>query len=188
MRRMVLGVLAVLAVATGAWGQAAQPASAPDPVKLGLARQLFEVSGGEKQAKAQVAAMSGVIEKSVTQNLSPDAARLQKPINDFMVQQVIALVPQIIDLSVHAYAETYTEKELRDWLAFSTSETGKAIAQKTPAVRLQVMEGTMPLMMKTMPEMMRKTADTVCETQHCTAAERQAVTAALMKAAPRPAG
>jgi len=186
MRRMMLGVAAALALATGAWGQAAQPAS--DPIRLGLARQLFEVSGGEKQAKAQITAMFGVIEKSVAQNLSPEAGRLQKPIDDFMVQQVIGLVPKIVDLSVHAYAETYTEKELRDWLAFSTSETGKAIAQKAPTVRLQVMEETMPLMMKTMPEMMRKAAEAVCAKQRCTAAERQAVTAALIKAAPRPAG
>jgi hypothetical protein len=188
MRRMALGLVAVLVLATGAWGQAVQPVSATDPVRLNLARQLFEVSGGEKQAKAQIAAMFGVIEKSVAQNLSPDASRLQKPINDFMVQEVIGLVPQIIELSVHAYAETYTEKELRDWLAFATSETGKAIAQKAPRVRLRVMEGSMPLMMKTMREMMRRTAEAVCAEQRCTAAERQVVTSALMKAAPRPAG
>lgn len=140
MRRMVLGAAVVMAVATGAWGQAVQPVSAPDPVRLDLARQLFAVSGGEKQAEAQFTALFGVIEKGVAQNLPPEAGRLQGPINDFMVQEVIKILPQMFDLSVRAYAETYTEKELRDWLAFATSDTGKTIAKKTPMVRLQVMK------------------------------------------------
>lgn len=188
MRRMLLGAAAVLALASGAWGEAVQPVSAPDPVRLDLARQLFTASGGEKQAEAQFTGLFAVIEKGVAQSLPPAAIRLQRPINDFMVQEVIKILPQIFDLSVDAYARTYTEKELRDWLAFATSDTGKAIAKKNPVVRLQVMQETMPMLMKLMPEIMQKTAETVCETQHCTAVERQAVTTALMKAAARPAG
>ena len=44
-----------------------------------------------------------------------------------ITQEVVALTPQLLELSARAYAQAFTEHELRDWLAFQTSETGRAM-------------------------------------------------------------
>lgn len=188
MRHLAMGLAAALTVATGAWAQAAPPPSPVDPVKMDLARQIVAAVGGEKQAEIQIRLMFAAMQKAVAQSLPADASALQGPIFDVISQEMVKLTPQILEISTHAYAQAYTEKELRDVLAFETSETGQAMVRKTPAVRAEVLAETMPLMLKLMPAIMGRVSDRVCAEQHCTAKQRQAVAQALRAATTRPPG
>jgi hypothetical protein len=169
---------------TPAQSQSAATAAEPDSARLALARRLFDLQGGEKQVAAQMKAQLDIISRSVQQNVPPEAARLVKPLYDDMTLEMVGLTPRIVDLSVKLYAETFTEKELGDWIAFQESPSGQAIIQKTPQVRAKLIEQVLPMAMQFMPEMMRKAGDRVCEEQHCTAEQRRAVAAAMAKALP----
>ena len=186
MKHLAMAV-AALAVATGAWGQTAAPA-AIDPAKMDLARQIVAAVGGEKQAELQMRLMFTAMQKAVAQSLPADANQLQGPIFELMGQEMVKLTPQMLEISTRAYADAYTEKELRDMLAFQTSETGQAMVRKTPAVRAQVLAETMPLMIKLLPSIMGRVANKVCAEQHCTPSQRQAVANALTRAVARPPG
>ncbi|HEY2482585.1 MAG TPA: DUF2059 domain-containing protein [Caulobacteraceae bacterium] len=186
MRHLAMGLAAALTIATGAWAQAAPPAI--DPAKLDLARQIVAAVGGEKQAELQMRLMFTAMQKAVAQSLPADVNQLQGPIFDLMGQEMVKLTPQMLEISTRAYADAYTEKELRDILAFQTSETGQAMVRKTPAVRAEVLAETMPLMLKLLPSIMGRVADKVCAEQHCTPRQRQAVANALTHAAARPPG
>jgi hypothetical protein len=187
MKRLAIAVAAVT-MASAAWAQTASPPATPDPVRMDLARKIVAAVGGEKQAESQMTLMFSAMQKAVTQNLPPDASRLQGPIFDLMGQEMVKITPLMLEISTRAYAEAYSEKELRDILAFQVSETGQAMVRKAPAVRAEVMAETMPLIFKLLPSIMSRAADKVCAEQHCTPKERQALADAFSHAAPRPPG
>jgi hypothetical protein len=202
MRRLAVTMATVGVLVSGlGWSGAAlaQDAAAPaattvaataqdDPVNLELARQLVEVNGGQAAVNAQMKAMFATIDKSIGQYVPADQNKLAEAMRNDIEEEVFKLTPRILDISVHAYAETYTTQELRDLLAFQMSESGRAIARKTPIIRQQVLTQTMPLMMAQMPEIMRKTGDRVCAEVKCTPAQRQVVADAMAKALQRPGG
>lgn len=185
MKSLVL-VVATAALASGAWAQSASPP--PDPARMDLARRMVAASGGEAKAEAQIRMVFGAVEKGLAQNLPPEESRLQGPIFDSMVQQVVKITPQILEITTRAYADTFTEAELRDILAFQASETGKAMVRKTPALQAEVMGESLPLIMKLMPQIMRDSVERACAEEHCTPAQRQAIDAAIAKSAKPPAG
>jgi hypothetical protein len=185
MKSLVFAV-ALAALATGAWAQTASPP--PDPARMDLARQIVAASGGEAKAEAQIRMIFGALEKGLAQNLPPEESRLQGPIYDSMVQQVVKITPQILEVTTRAYANNFTETELRDLLAFQASETGKAMVRKAPAIQAEVMSESLPLIMKLMPQIMRESVERACAAEHCTPAQRQAIDAAIAKSVKPPAG
>jgi len=152
---------------------------------MALARQMIEQNGGEQAARTQLNMMLAIIKKNAAQAMPGDESALDDKIFDDVVSKMNGLVPKILDVSAKVYAKNYTEKELRDIIAFEQSDTGRSVIAKTPKVRAEAMNATMPLMMKLMPDVMRKTVDRVCEVNHCTANERALVEAALAKALQR---
>jgi len=190
MKKLAIIVAAIgsLAVATASHTSFAQSASAaqPDPVRLALARQLQNVSGGREQANAEIKGIFASFRKGVAQSLPPDQSRLAEQINQDLEDELIKLTPQLLDLGARISAENYTEKELRDLLAFQTSETGRSIARKSIVVRSQVMAETMPLVMNLMPAIAHRTAPACAKRSTVTADQHQIVASALAKALPRP--
>jgi hypothetical protein len=156
--------------------------AAPDPVRMELARKLVEASGGEQQVAAQMKAMMAMVQKGVTEHMPPAEAQLAGPIYEGISEEMVRLTPRMLELTERAYAENFSESELRDLLAFQTSETGQAMVRKLPQIRAQVMNETMPMIMAMLPEMMRKAAGRACEVKHCTAKERAMVSQALDRA------
>ena len=189
--------LAIILAAVGALAMAGaaprpalaqSPASAqPDPVRLDLARRLQELAGGRAQADAQMKAMFGAMQKGLAKAMPPEQSRLTAQIYDDLLQQMIDLMPRILDLSALVWAENYTEKELRDLLAFQMSDSGRSIAHKSLIVHAQVMAEMMPLVVAMLPEMMRKTTERVCQEARCSPEQRQMVASALATALKSPA-
>lgn len=183
-----LAILAALAALTGgslaAPAALAQetPAAAPDPERLKLAMKMVELSGGEKQADAQVKAIFAAAQKALGRALPADQAALAAHIYDDLGQEMSGLMPKLLDAGARAYAEIYTERELKDMIAFQMSESGQAMLKKAPLVRAQIINETMPLIMSAMPAVLNKAATRACDESHCTADQRKTVTEAMAKA------
>jgi hypothetical protein len=189
MRRLVMGLAISMAIACGAWAQGAPapPPPGPNPVKMDLARQLVEASGGEAQAEAQMKLVFNSMRANLAKTLSGEKAAMADAVYDEMSRELVTLTPRILDISVKAYADEFTVQELRDLLAFQISESGRSMVRKMPALRAQIMNETLPLIMSSMPEVMRKSADIVCARQHCTAEQRDAIVNAFGRAGARTA-
>ena len=199
MMRLAITMAAAVALSGLGWSGAAlaQDAAAPapaiaavqdDPVKLDLARQLVALSGGQEGMNARVKSIFTAAEKSVAQYMPADQTKLVTAMYQDIEDEFSKLTPQFIDISVRAYAETYTTQELRDQLAFQMSDSGRSIASKAPLIRDQMMKEIVPLMLVSMPAILNKTADRVCAKTQCTPAQRQMVADAMAKATHRTGG
>jgi hypothetical protein len=158
------------------------PGGPPDPARLALAEQIVAASGGSAQVAALLRSTFGAVQKNIVANASPESRDFIGPMIDDMTQEIIALSPRLLELSTRAYAQAFSEKELRDLLAFQTSETGKAVISKLPAIQAQVVSQTIPLMMAAMPAILHKSIDRICDQKHCTSEQRAAVDQAMSKA------
>jgi len=178
-----IAAAAVLAMALspdGAWARGGSQQQI-DPVKLALARQIFELSGGEQTVKAQV--------HRIFEMLKPDAEKpdpgsdeaITNEIFDELEKDMDGIAPRPIEVNVKIYAEDFTEKELRDLLAFFQTESGQAFIKKSPAVRAQASNESMPLILNLLPQVAQKTVDRLCEAKHCDAKERALVNNALAR-------
>ncbi len=183
-----LAILAALAALCGASFTAASalaqeaPAAAPDPERLRLAMKMVELSGGEKHADAQVKAIFAAAQKALGKALPADKAELTAHIYEDLGQEMAGIMPKLLDVGARAYAEVYTEQELKDMIAFQMSESGQAMMKKAPLVRAQIINETMPLIMSAMPAVLNKAAMRACDESHCTAEQRKTVTEAMAKA------
>jgi len=182
-------VLVIVAVAMmGASSQAiAQVAPATsDPAKLQLAREIVEASGGEKAAENRITALYATVGKGMAAQIPAGQGRLAEAFQADLAAEMTPLVPQILDVSVHAYADVFSEQELKDWLAFQRSESGQAISRKSPLVTQRALTAMMPLILKVMPGVMQRTMNRVCVENHCTQQQQQIVADAVKKAMSKP--
>ena len=176
-------VAAVILAGGAARAQDASAAAAtPDPAKLALAEQIVAASGGSAQTANLLRSMFGAMQKSMAATSPPETRDLMGPMFEDMTQEVVALTPQLVELSARAYAQAFTVKELRDLLAFQTSQTGQAMIAKLPAIQAQVVSQTMPLIMTAMPAILRKSVDRLCQQKHCTSEQRATLEKAMARA------
>lgn len=162
--------------------RAQEVVEAPDPARLALAEQVVQASGGVNQMDALLKSMFGAMEKNSTATATPEAREFVGPMFDDMRQEMSALAPQLLELSARVYARSFSEQELRDLLAFQTSDSGKAMIARMPTIQAEILSQTLPLIMSTLPAIMRKSADRICAEKHCTPAQRTALEKAMAKA------
>ncbi len=179
---LILATATAVAMSGASWRAWAQTDGAPDPVKVDLARQLVEATGGEKHADDQMALIFNIIERNADQAASGLDSRLAAAFMDGLKQETVKLTPQLMALSERLYAQNCTEQELRDMLAFEKSETGQSMLRKTPAIQARALAQTLPLVMQAMPDIVRRAADHACAQAQCTAQDRQRLTGALSDA------
>jgi hypothetical protein len=180
-----LAALGALSISSASWAQDA-PAAQPDPVKMDLARQIVAANGGQDQVKLQLKSYFAAMQKGMARYMPAEQGQLSAALFQDLGDEMAGIAPQLFDISVHLYAENLTEKELRDFLAFQTSDSGRSIALKAPVIRQQAVAETIPLVMSLMPQILQKTLDRVCAESHCSAAQRKIVADAMTKAMQRP--
>jgi len=95
--------------------------TAPDPQRLALARQIFEVQGGATSAAAAIRGM----QKSMAESLPTPEARQRMA--EAMDSMVTAVLPRLYDELASFYASDFTEGQLKDILSFYKSPTGQAM-------------------------------------------------------------
>ncbi len=173
--------LASLCISAVAVAQTVAPAQL-DAVRLDLARQLFAASGGSEQAQLIVKAMYGQSNKILSQALPSDSTGMAARIRADVEDELISIVPQILDISARVFANNLTEKELQDQLAWIRSESGQSIQRKMPAVTAQLIQAETPLIAAMMPKVMQKALDRACEATKCTVQQRQTIAARMTAA------
>lgn len=149
------------------------------PAKLELARQMIEASGGLKQMNAIIDSMYGAMFPKMAQGLPKESRGSIVAAQAAMQQQMHALMPKILDVTERVYAETFTEDELRQVLAFQQSPAGQAMVRKTPVMMQRTMTEMVPVIMAEMPKVMHSVTEAICDKQHCTAAQRSEIEAAM---------
>jgi hypothetical protein len=178
---------AVAAATLAAAAQAQTPPSPPpsDPdlgVRLQLARELLDLSGGTQAASAQMKSMFAMTSNLVEANVPPEQAKFVAAIERDIQDEVLQMVPAMIDASAQAYADNLTTQQLHDYIVWLSSDSGKALVAKTPLIRLEVMQREAPLMAAMIPALQHRVSDRVCEEMHCTPHEREIVATAMAKA------
>jgi hypothetical protein len=151
----------------------AQTASAPDPHRLALARQIFEAQGGAENANKIV---EGMMKSMVDGSETPEAKRRMTAGFQSMIK---TFIPAMFDQMAGYYATDFTEDQLKDILAFYQSPTGNALRANGPILAQQI-GGSIAQMM---PKMQLSVLDKVCSETECTANQKQQL-AALKQAIP----
>jgi hypothetical protein len=170
-RIAVLAIAVALVMPAAAMAQAA----APDPARLALAHKLIEASNGKHNAELLIGQLYGSMSSLMPANLTDDQLRLIKAMQADMQQEMMQLIPVIMDQSAEAYARNLSEKELSDMLAWQTSESGQSITRKLPAITQEVLKAELPYIREMMPRMLQKAMDHACDEAKCTAEQRQQV-------------
>ena len=162
-------VMFLLSPAAG-WSQTT---AAPDPVRLQLARQIFESQGGMQNAQSIMKSMEASMLNGAT---APEAKQRMTAVMDSMVN---TFMPKLFDEMAGFYATDFTEDQLKGILAFYQSPTGQALKKKAPLVAQQI--GV--TMVKLIPKMQLSVLEKVCATTECTAQQQQQL-AALKQSVP----
>jgi hypothetical protein len=179
----VAAAVLALCCAGSAAAQAPAPAAPKaDPAKLELARQVFAATGGVDAYRARITAMFSGMSEMMKGVVPAGSEKLSNALMKDLVEEELKIVPQMIDLSAEVYAENLSETELRDLLAWTTSESGRAIRDKSPQMTQQMMVRTGPMMRTLLPSLMQKTLDRACEEAKCTPEVRKVVAEAMDKA------
>jgi hypothetical protein len=154
---------------------AAQPASpAPDPVRLQLARQIIEASGGVDATRARMAALFGSMHQMIN-NITPqdtgkgsDASKVTDDMFKYIADEEVKAVPQLLDQTAEVYAEHLTEPELRAMLAWASSPESKSIQKKLPEITQEILLRQQPMMKQMMTGIFQRAADRACADNKCT--------------------
>lgn len=159
LRTLALGVALAL-VATGAHAQTetvvvtrVEPAP-PDAAlarRSSLARELIGLSAGPNFAKEIERIIGAEIEK-IGDGQSEEAAWVRAAMPPMMSR----MVTRLLDEMVPAYAEIYSEEELRGQIDFYRSPVGRSVAAKTAPLAMAVQEAQVRVMADFMTELQGK--------------------------------
>jgi hypothetical protein len=125
---LCLAVIASVAIAMSA---SAQQKPAPSPASLLIAKEIIELKGATKAFDPVIAGAINYHANLLIQT-NPNLAR---PIREVAEKLAAELQPRRIELQqelARTYAEHFTEKELRDALAFYRSPLGKKLTEQEP--------------------------------------------------------
>jgi hypothetical protein len=118
---------------------AASPAiAAPSPQALDLARRYFAAANIDQKVRASLR----VLTPSLTEQMVRKNPQLTQPQRDQLMQAVIEAEQEaarrMVERLVPAFAESFSEAELKDIVVFYESPAGKALTAKTPAFAGQI--------------------------------------------------
>ena len=184
--KLFFAVAALAALASGT-AALADPAPAASPSadrteRVQLARRLFDLSGGAKGVDQRIDAMFALSAKLIAANTPADGAKFAVAMQRDTAEEMHKLTPSLVDASVEAYADNLTTQELRDYVAWLDSDSGKSLLRKMPAIREEMSDRSLPLLSAMLPEMQQRISDRVCSELHCSASERKIVAVAMSKA------
>jgi len=182
-------VLAIVALATLSFASSVNAqAPQPNPVRLALAREILTANGGAQAAEAQLRAVftsAANLSKGALTNADPKISEISQVVMQYMIEEEVKAIPELIDQTAAAYANNLSERELHDLLAWSTSPSGQAIRLKSPAIMQEVIATQGPLMKKMMAGATATAIEHACAQSRCSTEERRIITGLMQKAAPQ---
>jgi len=168
-----------------AFAAQAQTAPTPTPEKMALARQLIDATGGPKQADAIVKTMFQSIASTVEANLPPEQKRLRAVIFHKIQDRISLMMPKLLDATVEIYADNLSDKELRDYVAFLESESGRSVNAKMPQIVAASITTMMPMIAEATKGLKHDVIDEACAEAKCSAHDREVLVAAMDKSMPK---
>ena len=145
-------------------------ANTPTDRKLELARELVEVSGMDTTMVGALRNMAEQIKVSAGAGLSPERQARLKIYSEAQGDALEKMVPKIEQIMTTGYAQTYSEQELSDLLAFYKTPSGRSMVAKQP----QFMQGVTTQIVGLVPQMRRDIGTVVCARMTCTEAQKTA--------------
>ena len=149
-----------------------EPASAPAPSerKLEMAREVIGATGIDAMMVSAFRNMTAQMTASQGAGLSPERQARLKIVSDAEGDALAKMVPRFMQIMVTRYADTFSEQELSDMLAFYRSPSGRSMVAKTPLF----MQGVVTDMAGLMPQLKRDMGTEICAKTQCGPAERAA--------------
>ena len=139
-------------------GQAAS-APAPSEEAMSLARQIVQAVGGQANMKAVMRAAFDQILSSMPKTGTADQQAKQNALLVYARDWMDGHSDQLADASARVYAQTFTEQELRDILAFYRTPTGRSMASKTPVLARATVTAITPTILAFRRDIMLKACD-----------------------------
>lgn len=143
--------------------------AAPTAKQTELAHRYIQATHMERMMSATMKTMAPAMLANIPKGTEAEEARrkvvmevLPDVMNGMMAKMMVQMEPIV--------AETFSEKELTDLVAFYESPTGQAVVEKTPQMAARMM----PMMATLMPEMTKELKAKVCAKTDCTAAPNAA--------------
>jgi hypothetical protein len=153
-----------------------------DPVRLELARQIIEASGGEAAEMSRVKALFGGMEAMSDQTADAGGAQIAHLFYADLQAELQALAPRLMRIGEEAYARDFTEQQLRDDLAWVSSPSGQAFAHKSSQLTGDVVDAERPLLADALPKIMNRVVDDVCAQESCSDDQRAAIADGVQRA------
>ncbi len=180
-RAIVSGAVAAFWLAGSAM---AQPVAAPpDAVRLKLAHDLMQASGGEAAVRVRMAAMFEGIQKLVTSSMPADTTGVSNEMFKYVSDEEMKAIPQMLNDTAEIYAEHLTEGELRAMLAWTSSPEAQSIQRKLPLITQEVLLRQQPLLKQMLSGVFQRAADRACAESHCTPDQQKQLVAMMSKIA-----
>ncbi len=163
-------VLVAFGVATGG-ARAQTTTTAPTAHQLELSHQLIEASGASANYDKLIDGMMRQIFAQAAQGQTAQSQQNLASLEQAEEKTMAKIKPKIFEVVRNAYATTYTESEMQAILAFDRTPAGQAMIAKAPLLTQNLMGGVISLM----PTIKSEMVDAVCDSLHCTRAQRQAM-------------
>jgi uncharacterized protein len=145
-------------------------ADVPSARRLELARELVALSGMDSTMVGALRNMAEQMKASAGAGLSPERQARLKIYSDAQSDALEKMVPKIEQIVTTGYAQTYSEQELSDLLAFYKTPSGRSMVAKQP----QFMQGVTMQIVGLVPQMRRDIGTAVCAKMTCTDAQKTA--------------
>lgn len=173
----LLAIIGAGAVFVAATASAAEPAQTPDPARLKLAHELLVSSGDAEQMRSLLKESFDGAQKALTANLDPKLRAAVAVAGARNEERLLDLVQSVRDVSETIYAETLTETELKDAIAWNQSASGRSVRAKTPDILRKVIAAEAPMMRRFMIESARDNVRSACAASGCSSEELAAALA-----------
>ncbi len=173
MRKLMSAAAAALLISaagvSGAHAQTAAPAAAAaetaTPAKMALIARLDKAMNFDTMMSTMMGNMMPAL-IDAQRKAHPEITDAQvKTITDITVSVTQTYVPKMKAAMYQAYAETFTEDELKSIVDFYESPNGQAVLHKMPAV----MQKAMPAITAMIPQMQADMMQQMCEKLKCPA-------------------
>jgi hypothetical protein len=151
MKKLIASAFLVAFCAFPAFAQTPSPSLDPDPAKVAIGRDIFDLVASKENLQSRLAAMQQAISQAVIQAAPQNqASRAQANAGAVMsgLNQVMQdMLPEYRELYAKAYAQHFSLKELRGIKAFYESPTGKKLTAETPEIARDALQVILPKMM-----------------------------------------
>ena len=155
MRRLIACAFLIAFCTLPALAQTAAPQPDPDPAKVALGRDIFDLTTGKQDIQSRLAAVQQAVGQAVAGQAMPQnqAANAQATASAALsgVGQIMQdLMPQLREIYANAFAQRFSLEELQAIKSFYESPAGAKLTADLPDISREAMQIVLPKVMSQM--------------------------------------